>query len=74
MNKTFLMMSEKVKNNFGYNSANDPRCLSCKMKHCFQCEHWPKEMPPRRKKKAQPIYQAPAPVEQKKESCCGCCF
>ncbi|RNA01355.1 hypothetical protein BpHYR1_041213 [Brachionus plicatilis] len=66
-------MSKTAKTNFVPNSMNDPRCLSCKMKHCFQCEHWPEELPPlktpRERKQVQPIYQAPKsePKQEKKK-------
>lgn len=38
--------------------SDDPRCVSCQMKHCFSCEHKgpPRETP--RKSESRPVVKA----------------
>ncbi|CAF1115838.1 unnamed protein product [Brachionus calyciflorus] len=71
------MSSSSARINFVPNSPDDPRCLSCKMQHCFQCEHKQISLPPvKRPPPIQPVYQAsteiPKEEEKKKKKCC--CF
>ena len=73
-------MSASPRTMFIPNSANDPRCLDCRMKHCFQCEHRPIDIPvqtprARRLPPVKAVYQAPkdAPKKEPKKKKCCCC-